>query len=221
MKYAILQSAIHQLDSFESDPLSKNYTSDFQGFINWYNDTNALVSAESNDVNWEGKSDGRSSESIICTLLNNMSKYAKTYSKAAMSGTAFSTQDEFIFLINLKEKGPMSKMELIKMNIHTKSSGIKIIDRLLTQKWVGQTYSETDKRSKLIAITPLGLNALSTIMDNIRLASKAVVADLTNGEKNLLIGLLQKLELFHNRIFLQSANPEDLLDLVQTNYLNH
>jgi hypothetical protein len=60
------------------------------------------------------KENGRSPESVISTLLVHMNRYAKTYSKSAIAGSGFNTQEEFIYLINLKAFGSMTKMELIK-----------------------------------------------------------------------------------------------------------
>src|SRR5690606_39709334 len=65
------------------------------------------------------KDKGRSAESVINTLIVHMNRYAKSYSKSAIYGSDFSTQEEFIFLINLKAFGAMSKMELIKKNIRS------------------------------------------------------------------------------------------------------
>jgi len=58
-------------------------------------------------------------------------------------------------------------------------------------------------------------------MEDIRLASKIVVADLTSSEKNILIKTLQKLDTFHNSIFEQSIESRDLLQTVKNNYLNN
>ena len=58
----------------------------------------------------------------------------------------------------------MTKMELIK-NIQEKPAGIQIINRLLQQGWIEQSDSATDKRSKIIQITPQGLHALDAQME--------------------------------------------------------
>lgn len=222
MKYKIIKELISKLDDFEIENMDSKFTPNIDGFISWYAQNNSNKNSLTfENLNWEGKDKGRSPESIICTLINNMSKYAKGYSKSAIYGSNFSTQDEFIFLINLQARGAMTKMELIKLNILGKSPGMKIIDRLLQQNWVRQTHSELDKRSKLIEITHAGNQALTTIMEDIRLASKIVVADLTSAEKYMLIKTLKKLDTFHHRIFDQSIESSNLLHIVQNNYLKN
>jgi hypothetical protein len=56
----------------------------------------------------------RTPESAISTLLVHLNRYAKTYSKSAIMDSEFSTQEDFIYLINLKAFGEMTKMALIK-----------------------------------------------------------------------------------------------------------
>src|SRR5690554_5295977 len=88
---------------------------------------------------WEGKEKGRSPESVINTLIVHMNRYAKSYSKSAIYDSEFSTQEDFIYLINLKAFGAMTKMELIKKNIQEKPVGMQIINRLIENGWVDQT----------------------------------------------------------------------------------
>jgi DNA-binding MarR family transcriptional regulator len=95
---------------------------------------------------------------------------------------------------------------------------MKIIDRLIQHNWVRQTDSVLDKRSKLIEITDAGNLALAAIIEDVRLASKIVVADLNQGEKFSLIKMLQKLDTFHNPIFAQTIDSGDLLQVVKNNY---
>src|SRR5690625_7514741 len=99
-----------------------------------------------------------------------MNRYARLYSKSAIHGSEFSTQEDFIYLINLKARGEMTKMELIKKNVHEKSAGMQIIKRLIDNKWISQRSSEVDKRSKLISITNKGVEVLEKQINKIRQA---------------------------------------------------
>src|SRR5690606_34044735 len=137
--------------------------------------------------------------------------YAKNYSKSAIFGSEFSTQEDFIYLINLKAHGQMTKMELIKKNVHEKPAGMQTINRLISQGWVNQTASETDKRSKILTISSKGIAVLENQMDKIRKASDIVTGDLTHTEKMELIRLLNKLNDFHQPIYDQNIEPENLL----------
>lgn len=112
-----------------------------------------------------------------------MNRYAKSYSKSAIFGSEFSTQEDFIYLINLKAFGEMTKMELIKRNVHEKPAGMQVINRLIAQGWVNQTDSDTDKRSKVLKISNKGMQILERQMDKIRKATEIVTGDLTHNEK--------------------------------------
>lgn len=144
-----------------------------------------------------------------------MNRFAKSYSKAAIWESDFSTQEEFIYLITLRSFGEMTKMELIRRNIHEKPAGMAIINRLIKQRWIGQQDSKLDRRSKVLYITEDGLSALDRQMGKIRHATQIVSGDLTYSEKITLISLLDKLSKFHQLIYDRNISPEKLLEQVK------
>ena len=146
---------------------------------------------------WEGKSKGRSAESVINTSLVHLYRYAKLHAKAAIANTSFSTPDDFIYLISLVSYGSMTKTALIKLNVHEKSAGIQIINRLINSGLVEQSTTDSDKRNRMIHITVKGTQLLTESMQNIKKASMNVTEPLSYHEKMDLIRLLQKLENFH------------------------
>ncbi len=211
MKYKLLESILPLVEQFEEENMNGNYRNDAEGFKSWVvNKRSALIV----EPEWEGKEKGRSPESVISTLIVHMNRFAKSYSKAAIWGSAFSTQEEFIYLITLKSFGEMTKMQLIKRNIHEKSVGMAIINRLLKQGWIVQDDSEKDKRSKVIQLTSEGLQALDQQMEKIRHATQLVSGDLTHNEKLVLINLLNKLSDFHQSIYDRNISPNKLLDQI-------
>jgi DNA-binding MarR family transcriptional regulator len=219
MNYALIKDAILLVEQYEKNTTEDNtYTGDIEGFKQWiaaqYSDRGPIA-----EPNWEGKENGRSPESVINTLIVHLNRYARTYSKAAIYESNFSTQEEFIYLINLKAFGAMSKMELIKKNIQDKPVGMQIVNRLISQKWVKQSDSHTDKRSKIIEITKQGLLALEQQMGKIRQATQIVTGDLSHSEKMELIKLLDKLDHFHQPIFSKNIDSADLLERVAQEYL--
>ena len=112
----------------------------------------------------------------------------------------------------------MTKTELIKKNIHDKSSGILIINRLINQGWIQQIDSQQDKRSKVLNITEAGKSALENQMEKIRNATRIVSGNLNQSEKMELIRILDKLEKFHHPIFLKNIDSQKLLDAVNEQY---
>ncbi|WP_313515280.1 helix-turn-helix domain-containing protein [Sphingobacterium sp.] len=212
MKYDILKSVIDLVEEFEiENSLENKYPDDIEGFKRWINVKYNSQEMETEPY-WEGKESGRSAESVISTLIVHMNRYAKSYSKSAIYGSDFSSQEDFIYLINLKAFGEMTKMDLIRKNVHEKPAGMQIINRLISQGWVNQTDSEIDKRSKVLKISFKGLNVLENQMDRIRKATEIVTGDLNHPEKMELIKLLNKLNKFHQRIYYKNIETEYLLN---------
>lgn len=209
MNYGLIKNILDLVQEFEIETNNNNhFETTVEGFKNWISTNNNTIV---NEPNWEGKENGRSAESVINTLIVHMNRYAKSYSKSAIFGSNFSTQEDFIYLINLKAFGEMSKMDLIKKNVHEKPVGMQIINRLINQGWIEQRNSKTDKRSKVISISETGLQALGNQMDKIRQATSIVTGNLSQNEKMELIRLLNKLDDFHQQIYDRNIDTDNLL----------
>lgn len=213
MNYQLVKEVIELLERFDGDVESISYSKDLSGFKRWIYDSEKGLDNLIEEPEWEGKDKGRSPESAINTLIVHMNRYAKSYSKSAIYNSDFSTQEDFIYLINLKAFGAMTKMELIRKNIQDKTVGMQIINRLIKQGWVQQCNSLEDKRSKIILITEKGIEDLSQIMEKIRQATKVVAGNLSYREKLQLIVLLQKLEQFHEPMYSKNLDPPHLVDI--------
>lgn len=213
MKYQLLKDTIGLLEEFEASNTGLNYPPDVNGFRQWLVQEQ-IDTASKPEPDWEGKVSGRSAESIIATLFVHMNHYARNYFRSAIHGSEFSTPDEVIFMIVLRFSTPMSKMELIKKNVHDKSAGIQIINRLIAKGWVEQRSSDVDRRSKVISPTVEGLRVLDNLMNKVREASRLVSGPLSQHEKHSLIDLLTKLNEFHLPIYEKNYDPADLLEMV-------
>ncbi len=218
MNYSLITDVIRLAESFELANQSGLYTPDVNGFRQWVTDTQGGRQPETEPY-WEGKEKGRSAESAISTLLVHMNRYAKSYSRSAIYGSQFSTQEEFFYLINLKAYGAMSKMKLIRKNIQDKPTGMQIINRLLNNGWITQQPSAEDGRSKVVQITGKGEQVLERQMDRIRQATKVVSGDLSHGEKMELIRLLNRLDHFHKPIFEAGIDSAALLERVTHDFM--
>lgn len=214
MNYSLLKNVLGLVQEFENENLEADkFSKDIEGFKHWVV-TNFKSNFTEREPDWEEKEKGRSPESMINTLIVHLNRYAKSYSKSAIYNSDFSTQDDFIYLINLKTFGAMTKMELIKKNIHQKPGGMQIIRRLLKQDWINQSASKADKRSKIIEITNKGLETLEQQMNRIRQATEIVTGNLTYHEKMEFIRLLKKLDDFHQPIYEKNFDSAELLDKV-------
>ncbi len=219
MNYKLIEEVLQLIKNFDTSIDSKYYSKDLAGFKSWIFESEKKKVAEEPD--WEGKENGRTPESIINTLIVHMNRYAKTYSKSAICNSRFATQEDFIYLINLKAYGAMTKTDLIKKNIHEKPVGMQIINRLIKKGWIEQNGSLEDRRSKIVLITPDGISVLDQSMKKIKQATEIVTGNLSYAEKIELIKLLQKLENFHKPIFAENHDSSQLIDRVYSKYLIH
>ncbi|AYZ12539.1 MarR family transcriptional regulator [Chryseobacterium arthrosphaerae] len=220
MNYTLIKDCVDLLEEFEAEINASPdlYPGTIQGFKAWISDKESAEENHPEEPYWEGKENGRTPESAISTLLVHLNRYAKTYSKSAISDSEFSTQEDFIYLINLKAFGEMTKMALIKKNIHDKPVGMLIIARLLRLGLIEQTDSDLDKRSKLIRITERGLMILEKQMEKIRQATNIVAGNLTHNEKMELIRILNKLDRFHYPIFSRNIHSDQLISTIYDEY---
>lgn len=195
MKYDLIIEMVRLIELFERH--SEHPNSDVQIFGQWLNQYLSEHGHTSPEPDWEGKTMGRTVDSVINTTLVHLYRYAKLQAKAAIVDTPFSTPDDFIYLINLVSFGSMTKTALIKLNVHEKSAGMQIVKRLLDNGYVEQTTIESNKRNRMLHITPAGNRILNESIENIRQASRNVTEPLSTQEKMDLIRLLAKLEIFH------------------------
>ncbi len=194
MSYSLYRELVALTEEFEKELIGE---SSINNFSNWLNNKLSSSYDTQDNLDWEGKKNGRSAESIINTSIVHLYRYAKIYGKQAIDKTPFSTLDEMIFLLNLLHHGDMTKKQLVDMNIQEKSTGIQIINRLLSAGFISEKLNDLDKRSKYVSITKQGKDALDINMDKIRDASRTVTGNLNEAEKSQLIRLLQKLEKHH------------------------
>lgn len=218
MHYSIVKDVLNLLEKFEIENESRVYSSDIEGFKTWLCANESSGDKKENEPYWEGKENGRSPESVISTSLVHLNRYAKSYSKSAIWNSDFATQEDFIYLITLKTFGEMTKMELIKKNIHEKPAGMLIINRLIKLGWIEQKESEKDKRTKVISITDSGRDSLENQMSRIRTATNIVAGNLNHSEKMELIRILEKLEKFHHPIFSRHLESRNLIDTISSEY---
>ncbi len=215
----LIKDVIVLLEQFESENHPEMYDNSIDGFRKWIVAQEYQSGRIEEKPSWENQDKGRSPESVICTLFVHLNTYAKRYSKAAVLNSEFIGQEDFIYLITLKAFGAMSKMELVRKNLHEKPFGISIINRLTTKGWIEQRVPENDRRKKLVALTQKGSLVLNEFMPKIRTATKIVSVNLTDNEKHELIRILTKLDHFHKDIFSENHDPADLLDRVEKKYL--
>jgi DNA-binding MarR family transcriptional regulator len=134
-------------------------------------------------------------------LLGFMGQYATFYARRIFRRSEIYSLDDFGVLISLHPDRKLTKTETLKQCRQEKSSGNEVLKRLLKQQLIQETEHPTDRRSKVIELTPRGREVFGQVWGPIVRMSNVVAADLTPPEQLLLLHLLTKLDRFHQPVF--------------------
>lgn len=160
---------------------------------------------------------GEDVQVTIGRIIFYLTRYAKAYAKKALEDSVINSIDEFVYLAGLLNFNEgISKSELIRYNRHEKPTGMEIIRRLLALGLATQKPSESDKRSTLLMITPLGMQTIFPLLQKMGVVSNTIVGNLTLDEQMHLTAILEKLEHFHQDLLGKLGNDWELGDLVDS-----
>jgi DNA-binding MarR family transcriptional regulator len=137
----------------------------------------------------------------IAMLLGFMGQYATFYARRIFRRSVVYSLDDFGVLISLHPDRKLTKTETLKECRQEKSSGNEVLKRLLKQGLIQETDHPTDRRSKVIELTPQGREVFGQVWEPIVRMSNVVAGDLTPPEQLLLLHLLTKLDRFHQPVF--------------------
>lgn len=153
---------------------------------------------------------------MTTAYIGKMSRYVDNYCRKNLPQTALGSVEEFTYLIVLLEHHQLPKSELIKKNNHAITTGTDIIARLLKKDYVKQLPNSEDRRSVIVEITNQGRGAIFSSSDTLNQLSTIAAGVLSNQELLQLLGMLKKLDAFHERIHEEHKNL-DLSEIITSN----
>lgn len=142
------------------------------------------------------------------TLLVQLFKFARSYTKKVFQDKPWNSIDEYGFLASLLVTESMSKHELTEIHMLEMSSGSEIIKRLMKNELIREFTDPDDKRIKRVALTERGRSELISAFEDMHKVSKIVIGNLSNEELFSTINIFRKLSLFHNQIHKYDRNTE-------------
>jgi len=155
---------------------------------------------------------GESVESAASKYIIYLYRYAKGYGKKLLKDTPLSSIDDVPYLLMLLFSGPSTKMELIQANVHEKTTGMEILNRLLRLGLVEQHFNLDDKRSRKLSISPEGQKLMQQLMKGMDSLSAIVSGNLASNERTSLLKILHKLNDFHHHVH-QDAREKSLSEI--------
>ncbi|MCU0410724.1 MAG: MarR family winged helix-turn-helix transcriptional regulator [Bacteroidales bacterium] len=201
----IITTVLDHFFDFESQNVNREDYS-FGEFIGYLNSKAGTDPVEMRKISGE-KADSlpvytSKTLSDISILLVLMYRYARGYIKQAMKESPLHTPDEFSFLITLMTCKSMRKSELISRQVMEKTSGTEVIKRLINKGMITERSDISDRRGKMLSITPAGSEEILRILPAMGNVSEIIAGNLSDVEINTLSYLLRKLDHFHNDIYL-------------------
>ena len=200
--YALIHQLLNLVETLEQENNGREISlQEFAGFL--LNQVSGPLGEPANSDTRFGNEE-MYAQSAAFQLDNNigrlfvyMSRYAKSYIKKTLDGTALQSGEDFTALAILLTHEQLSKTELINYNLQEKASGMEVIRRLLAAGLIRQWDNPQDKREKYVGVTPAGRKLMYRVFVEIGDVSKVITGDLTTAEKVNLLYLLQKLDNFH------------------------
>ncbi|QXV66776.1 winged helix DNA-binding protein [Mucilaginibacter sp. 21P] len=217
--YNLLVQLIHLVEELENEHgFEKDLTmQDFQDYLNRSKPKEVAHSSQQNQISI--KPEQRESDVInldkkknvennISRLLLLINRHARNYAKKAFENTPLQTLEELSYLAMLYNITSITKSELINQNFQEKTSGTEIIRRLLANELAVQFNDGLDKRSKRLKITENGKRLLESMFKKLGLVSELLVHNLATDERDMLLAILQKLDIFHRSEYAEIRNMD-------------
>lgn len=107
---------------------------------------------------------------------------------------------DFVALEALLHRGPLTITKIQNKVLLASGSMTAAVDRLESKGFIRRKPAGTDRRAKLLALTPKGKLAVKTVFDHHAAVLEDTMKVLNNEEKTQLHALLKKLGLFASGI---------------------
>jgi MarR family transcriptional regulator, lower aerobic nicotinate degradation pathway regulator len=208
VNYKLLEKLLPYLEQYENQG---GVSDNIEAFGKWFFQKAAATKLNENLIEkGEKASDAAHIQISNSRLIVNMYRYAKRYARTAIPSHIPIAFDDYSYCVVLFYEGKQTKIQLIERNIHEKSTGMEVIKRLIKLGIVAQEDNENDKRSKLVSLTSLGIEYMNAIQGNMWALTQRIQGNLTETEAQNLYFLLEKLDNFHNPIFLEHGNIDNI-----------
>ena len=141
---------------------------------------------------------------VLVRVISRINAAFTLYMRCALLETGLENIEGFPFLNAANFLGESKKTEVINYNLTELSTGIDILNRLISKGLISERPDPEDKRSKLVKITEKGNQVLDQCYKKIGIASSIIFADLSNEDKELCIQILMPIEEKHTQIALEA-----------------
>lgn len=158
------------------------------------------------------------SRSFLSKLLGHISSTVGIYFEKSFADIPeIKQKEDFYFLNAISAKGECRKTEVVYEQLLGMTTGIDTINRLLAAGLITERPDPTDKRAKLVALTPKGQEVLCDCYAIAKKVTEIVFYDLSDEDVDLCIQLLRGIETRHSALIphIKDLNIEQIGALVK------
>lgn len=201
MQYNLIIDTLKELDTFQKLKSGDNHClEDFRCYLN-EQANEKMMTAENSEKNSE-------IENEIAEHVIMLGRYSKQVLKKSLENHPDLFNEDFTYLLRLRDFSSLTKMQLIEKNAHEKQSGIEIIKRLVRNGLLKESPDKKDKRSTRISLTAKGKKVFQECVKDLDEASKILCGKLQKEEKENFLLSLEKLNSYHHSVY-QNAKIQD------------
>ncbi len=201
MQYNLIIDTLKELDTFQKLKSGDNHClEDFRCYLN-EKANEKMMTAENSEKNSE-------IENEIAEHVIMLGRYSKQVLKKSLEDHPDLFNEDFTYLLRLRDFTSLTKMQLIEKNAHEKQSGIEIIKRLVRNGLLKESPDKKDKRSTRISLTAKGKKVFQECVKDLDEASKILCGKLQKEEKENFLLSLEKLNTYHHSVY-QNSKIQD------------
>ncbi len=133
-------------------------------------------------------------DQMLVKVMDRIMRLYMVYAVPALEGTGAKRFEEFHFLNAIAHLQTPRKTDVISHTINELSSGLLMIDRLVTMGYITEHENPDDGRSKLLKLTDTGEQILLKCYERLNELNRVFFRDMTEDDMQLCVQLLRNIE---------------------------
>src|SRR5690606_13186996 len=147
------------------------------------------------DLNFLGGLIPPKANQMLPKVMDRIIKIYMVYTSGLFKSIEIGSFDEFLYLSSIEHLEKPRKTDIINNNFNELSSGLLILERLKKKGLITENEDKTDKRSKLLSLTPNGQKKLIKSYELLDKLNQVIFKDMKPDDMLLCIKLLKPIEM--------------------------
>lgn len=145
-------------------------------------------------------------ENLLLKLLGRISGIGRIYAREMLSTIPEIQLEGFYYLNSIMHQGESRKTDIIKHHLSELSTGIDILNRLMSEDLIQERTDPSDKRAKLVSITEKGRQILFKCYRRMSQVGSLLFDEVSEEDRKLCVQLLKNVEIKHFKLALKVKN---------------